>query len=438
MENNTYFDRTAFQEFCKRYRAQDPTIWQPDNKVLTAGAAPQQLHMTAKKHAVLVPETMLDVEWAHVIAPKARLVIVGTYGLSKSRLNKILTTYHVSVVSDSHTGIYLGTRSLGNPKPLQYVSWAAKHHAVFTASGDGGSLLEKEANIPQVVFVGGTQLNPFDKTFNMRSFPTWPAEGYGHAVFQIPALPYQRSIAGYWRRTPDVVWQAGYPGVVLEVQNGKWIHAEGTSLSTPLWAAMWALGDKVHEMKTGEALSPNANEVLYRLHTQNPSAFLKMSGQRHQGLGMPSPSFVKDIGSFKNNVIKSYSDGYPTWLLDTLRGILLALLCTSGALFWRAIKHKRYKGLSWVLAYLTVALVIGLYDASFDPEWFYVPIKAGNLPLRLLSLFELLFAAFGFLLLMRTYMIRTSHQLTRKLRKRVRNRRSQKERHTPINKSGSS
>ena len=252
-------------------------------------------------------ETTLDVEYAHAIAPGARIVLVetavneneGTSGLPQMMDAETYLIDHGigDVISQSFGATEntfpgygkKGTRSLTS---LRYAFTAAQRHGVTVlgAAGDSGSASETVAgglypypanswpsSDPLVTSVGGTQLSLDDAGVRTAPDATWN-DGYGAGgggwshVFARPG--YQNGVArtvGDHRGTPDISMSAA-------VNGGAWVYSSflpgqgwgvvgGTSEATPIFSGIVALADQ----KAGRRLGL-INPELYAMGESRASA----------------------------------------------------------------------------------------------------------------------------------------------------------------------
>jgi hypothetical protein len=197
-------------------------------------------------------EESLDVEWAHVIAPQASIILyeaktASLPDLIGNAVNSARNNPSVSVIAMSFgAGEYAGEDSFDN-----YFTTPAGHGGVtFVAStGDSGSPGTYPAFSPNVVAVGGTYLS-VDSSGNWLSESAWSSSGGGTST-QETEPGYQNSVQSTGHRTiPDVAMDAspasGVP-VFDTFDNGAsapWIQVGGTSLAAPMWAALIAVTDQ--------------------------------------------------------------------------------------------------------------------------------------------------------------------------------------------------
>ncbi|MDQ1518559.1 MAG: hypothetical protein QOE80_4389 [Actinomycetota bacterium] len=196
-------------------------------------------------------EISLDVEWAHAIAPGARILLVEA---KSDRLADVIAaedyaTAHAGYVSNS-LGLdeFAGESDLDNHFLRPGVS-------IFAASGDDGAAAGPgyPATSPGVIAVGGTTLVDIGKP----SFAEqgWRGSGGGCSLYE-PAPAAQSAFAGYAavncagkRATPDVSLVADPHSGVSIYDSYKtadnWTVVGGTSAATPMWAARAAVSGLV-------------------------------------------------------------------------------------------------------------------------------------------------------------------------------------------------
>jgi subtilase family serine protease len=254
-------------------------------------------------------ETTLDVEYAHALAPGAKLLLVETPVAETEGVTGFpqivraeeyaLAHYRVGVVSQSFGATEETYPSYAQLAPLRaaYVDASRRHVTVVSASGDAGATdyeASQDAYYPRrvtswpdsdplVTAVGGTQLRPTRTGYTSVAWndtedqawlryadgspsdPEPAASGGGtSAFFARPA--YQNTVAGVTgarRGVPDIAMSAACDGAVnvyssfLPLAAG-WSLTCGTSEAAPEFAAVVALADQV----AGHPLGP-VNPTLY-------------------------------------------------------------------------------------------------------------------------------------------------------------------------------
>ena len=196
-------------------------------------------------------EVSLDVEWAHAIAPQAKILLVEAKTASGANLLSAID------YAASRKDVVAVSMSWGGdefPEELSLDShFAGKSGAVFfAASGDDGAGVQWPAASPGVVGVGGTSLELF-KDGSFISESAWSGSGGGVSAYE-PEPDYQKTYnipkANGHRAVPDVAYNADpKSGYVVYRTTGSskngWYTLGGTSAATPQWAAIRALGASV-------------------------------------------------------------------------------------------------------------------------------------------------------------------------------------------------
>jgi subtilase family serine protease len=193
-------------------------------------------------------ETALDVEWAHAIAPQAKILIVEAK--TQSGANLLSAVDYAASRSD----VVSISMSWGGPEFPEEISldghFVSKSGAAFfVASGDRGAGASWPAASPNVIGVGGTSLELF-KNGSLISEAAWAGSGGGVSAYE-PEPDYERTYAipkaGGHRAIPDVAYNAdpksGY-AVYKSSSSSKngWYTIGGTSAGAPQWAAIYAIG----------------------------------------------------------------------------------------------------------------------------------------------------------------------------------------------------
>src|SRR5215468_9019699 len=256
-------------------------------------------------------ETTLDVEWAHVMAPRARIVLVetpvseneGVSGFPQIvKSEKYVLAHKLGGVISQSFGATEETFPEGTLRPLRgaYLEAAQPKHnvTVVSASGDAGAtdfrydlssyytrpVTSWPASDPLVTAVGGLNLRldrqgrrtAQDRVWN--DDPDVPsASGGGKSViFGRPAFQNkQAAIVGSHRGVPDISMSAScsHPVDIYQSFNGMgWQVICGTSEATPLFAGLIALADQV----AGHPIGP-INADLYRLAASRKSGIVDIT-----------------------------------------------------------------------------------------------------------------------------------------------------------------
>lgn len=212
-------------------------------------------------------EIALDVQWAHAIAPLARIVLIEAPDPSVNSLVaaiRLANSMGPGVVSMS-----FGAQE-GSWTPSVDSAFSAAGITYFAATGDSGAAVNWPSVSSNVVAVGGTTLT-YSGT-GTRSEVSWSGTGGGPSAF-VATPSYQKSslpgVGAVARRTvADVAMNADpatghYVAVMAPGSSAvQWISAGGTSLSSPMWAGLAAVAN-ASRVQAGKSVMGAAHPLLY-------------------------------------------------------------------------------------------------------------------------------------------------------------------------------
>jgi len=268
-------------------------------------------------------ETTLDVEYAHTIAPGAKILLVETPGGGKAgtvsmeqivTAEKYVISHHLGgVISQSFvaTEQAVGSAAIQSLRGAYQAAYSS-HVTVLAGAGDSGAagfqanqqsyytypVTSWPASDPLVTAVGGTRLNldvngspnaadtvwndTYSQTANQLvngdNGPNPLAGGGGKSVvFGRPS--YQSGVVGVvgaHRGVPDISMSAACTGAVNVYQSfgGEppgWYALCGTSESAPLFAGIVALADQVAGHPLGLI-----NPALYKLASEHAAGIVSV------------------------------------------------------------------------------------------------------------------------------------------------------------------
>lgn len=212
-------------------------------------------------------EMSLDVEWAHAIAPQAKILLVEA---ASNSFTDLLQAVDVAV----QNGASVVSMSWGGGESLLetiFDTHFAVNGVTFVASsGDSGSGVEYPAASPDVVGVGGTTLN-VDSSGNYISETAWSGSGGGQSAYENEpsyqaSYPIPNDPNGV-RGVPDVAYDAdpntGFPiydSIRYKGQKG-WFQVGGTSAGAPQWSALLAIANSIRVASGKGTLSATGNAV---------------------------------------------------------------------------------------------------------------------------------------------------------------------------------
>jgi subtilase family serine protease len=222
----------------------------------TANGCFQKVNQTGgtsypRKDAGWALEISLDIQWAHAIAPGAKILLVEASSNSFANLlaAEDYAKTHAQYVSNSWGGSEFSGESSYDPH------FGQSGVSFFVSSGDSGLPAQYPSASPNVISVGGTTLNYSGTT--LTSETGWSGSGGGCSVYET-ATTAQFAFSQYGqvncagkRATPDVSLDADpasgvsvYDTTRYQGQAG-WFRVGGTSASSPMWAGRSAVAGAV-------------------------------------------------------------------------------------------------------------------------------------------------------------------------------------------------
>ena len=182
-------------------------------------------------------ETALDVEWAHAIAPNAKILLVEA--VTPSGNNLINAVDYAAGRSDvTAVSMSWGGSEFTEEKSLDSHFVSRSGAVFFASSGDNGWGASWPAASPNVVSVGGTSLSS-------NSESAWKGSGGGVSKYEAsPGFQSSYSIpkSKGMRAIPDVAYDADPASGFSIYSRGIWYVVGGTSAGAPQWAAIQSLG----------------------------------------------------------------------------------------------------------------------------------------------------------------------------------------------------
>jgi subtilase family serine protease len=189
-------------------------------------------------------ESALDIEWAHAMAPKAKIYLVEAVSNATSDLlaaEEVATNLVVAAGGGEVSNSWGSSEFVGE---TDYDSIFTTPGVVFfAAAGDAEGTIWPSVS-PNVVSVGGTSISRNPLTGYFQEEYAWNSAGGGPSYIETRPS-YQngvQSIVGFSRGTPDVAADG-------DLNSGVWVFATtsggsgwytvgGTSVATPTWAGI--------------------------------------------------------------------------------------------------------------------------------------------------------------------------------------------------------
>ena len=210
-------------------------------------------------------EESLDIEWAHVFAPKAAIILVEACSSSYTDLfyaEQVAFNYIVANYPEGGqvTNSWQGGEFAGQIADDLFFTdfnynWTTGYKTpilAFASSGDGGFGVGYPSTNPWLISAGGTSVLRNASTKKFASESCWGGSGGGKSAQETYATSYSGGHMGPWadfqypifgqsnRVTPDLSFNADpASGVyVYSGYNGGWFVVGGTSVSSPALAGI--------------------------------------------------------------------------------------------------------------------------------------------------------------------------------------------------------
>jgi subtilase family serine protease len=203
------------------------------------------------KNAGWALEISLDVEIAHAICPSCHILLVEATTNSFANLltAEDYAVGHATIVSNSWGGGESSSET-SNDSHFNHIGVP-----ITFSSGDGGYGVEYPAASQYVTAVGGTTLN-LNSNNSYKSESVWSGAGSGCSAYE-PKPSWQKDSGCIRRTVADVAADADpntgaavYDTVRDQGRSG-WFQVGGTSLASPLTAAVYALAGNASSTSDG-------------------------------------------------------------------------------------------------------------------------------------------------------------------------------------------
>ena len=244
-------------------------------------------------------EAALDIEWAHAMAPNARIVLVEAASNSFIDLFTAVDIATAQVTTGGGQGEVSMSWSGGEfPTESSNDTHFQNNNVVyFASSGDTGGVNGYPSVSPYVVSAGGTTLNRNSGQFISET--AWSGSGGGPSKYE-PKPSYQSGVAGTdstRRSAPDFSFDAN-PNTGVSVYDSTrcqgasgWLVFGGTSVSSPSLAGIVNLAGQFATNTQSELTTIYANRT-------NSADFRDItSGRAGTFSAGPGYDFVTGVGS---------------------------------------------------------------------------------------------------------------------------------------------
>ena len=201
-------------------------------------------------------EIALDTQWAHAIAPQAKIILVQS---KTANLSDLFTALQTAVSQPNIVAVSMswGTLEFGNESSALYDGFFKGHPqiAFFASAGDSGNNGINQvypAASPYVTAVGGTTIHNLNLAGSSGAETAWSLTGGGSSRYEgmpqvqsdlLTALGSSQQIQANanHRAIPDIAYNADPTNSPVAIAlNNRWYAIGGTSEGAPQWAAITA------------------------------------------------------------------------------------------------------------------------------------------------------------------------------------------------------
>jgi hypothetical protein len=188
-------------------------------------------------------EIALDVQWAHAVAPGAKILLVEA---SSNSFTNLMAAVDYARANADYISMSWGAPEFSGE--TIYDSHFAAGKSYFVSAGDNGTPAEYPSSSPKVLSIGGTRLT-FDASHDLVSETGWTGGGGGCSLYEnkVAAQTTGSVSCNGKRATPDISLDAD-PASGVSVYdttpyNGAtgWFTVGGTSASAPMIAGRSAV-----------------------------------------------------------------------------------------------------------------------------------------------------------------------------------------------------
>jgi subtilase family serine protease len=201
-------------------------------------------------------EEALDIEWAHAMAPNAKIYLVEAASPAWSDFSVAINTAK-ALAGVKEVSMSFGGGEFSGETSLDAQLFSGTGIVFFSSAGDVGGEQEYPSESVDVVGVGGTTLQMSGNV--VTSETAWSGSGGGpSSVESRPAFQSRVSaIVGSVRGTPDIAAVADPNFGVAVYEDGSWGEVGGTSVACPVCAGI------VNNTATFLTSSPAQNLFFY-------------------------------------------------------------------------------------------------------------------------------------------------------------------------------
>jgi len=204
-------------------------------------------------------EAALDIEWAHAMAPKAKIYLVEAASNNYVDLFQAISVANSLLKSAGGGEVSMSWGGSEFSSETFYDRYFTQPGVVYFASaGDSPGVIWPSAS-PNVVSVGGTSISRNPTSGDFQQELAWQSGGGGPSLYETRPS-YQNVISAIVqtrRGTPDIAAVADPSTGVWVYNAANWYVVGGTSVAAPVWAGI------VNSANSFSATSPTELAAVY-------------------------------------------------------------------------------------------------------------------------------------------------------------------------------
>jgi subtilase family serine protease len=212
-------------------------------------------------------EAALDIQWAHAMAPQAKIYLVEAASARYADLLYAVTVANSLVKAAGGGEVSMSWGGSEFSAETFYDGYFTQSGVVyFASSGDSPGVIWPSAS-RNVVSVGGTSISRNPTTGAFQGELAWQSGGGGPSIYE-PLPSFQSGVAGIpqtRRATPDIASDADPSTGVWVYANPYWYIVGGTSVSAPVWAGI---------VNSAGHFAPSSQSELTMLYANRTNASL--------------------------------------------------------------------------------------------------------------------------------------------------------------------
>jgi hypothetical protein len=267
---------------------------------------PQNVSSSAQYYCDWANEAEIGLQWAHAIAPKAKLLLVEAETSQPSDLFAAVqkATQRLLALGGGQILLAWGFREgegrgeINAATEQQYDAAFSEGVVYFAASGDAPQVVSYPAASAKVVSVGGT-IPTFDQTGELVGEAGWSGSGGGHSRYVAKPI-FQNGVdntSSDHRSTPDLAMSADYVLVydagTCSTTTDHWQLPQGTSVSVVLAGALAnAVGSRkrssAEELKNIYANRKNLARIRDIVSVRQGTTCCAVGYDTYTGVGVPA------------------------------------------------------------------------------------------------------------------------------------------------------